>query len=480
MLFTSIEFLLFFLPVVVFLHFIIPKRFRNFWLLLSSLFFYAWGEPDFVLVMFFSIIFNFVMAKIIEKSRGGVKKYILVIDISVNLGILVIFKYLNFIIMTLINSFPSATNWLHVTSIALPIGISFFTFQAMSYVIDVYRGIPAQKNLINLGLYISLFPQLIAGPIVRYTTIMDQIFTRVISLDSFSKGIIRFLEGFNKKVILANSFSLVADAAFSAQNNSVCMAWLGAFCYTLQIFFDFSGYSDMAIGLGSMFGFKFLENFNYPYVSCTVTEFWRRWHISLGTWFRDYVYFPLGGSRVKTKSKIVFNLFIVWLLTGIWHGANWTFIVWGLLYGVIITVEKLVAIPEKLHKCGYLPSLLYSVFTFIMVMNGWVLFRSVSLESAFLYLKTMFGATNSVFMDDIFLFNIREYIVFLLAGILCSTPIFKLIREKLCLLENQKQILTFPTEFNNGIYFMFQFLLFIISFSFLVIKAHNPFIYYNF
>lgn len=476
MLFTSIEFLLFFLPFVLIIYFIIPKIVKNCWLLLASLFFYAWGEPDFVLVMLFSIGFNYIMALIIEwqeTARGG-RKVALIVDATVNLGILVVFKYLNFIVITIHNVFPSMKEVLTVPNIALPIGISFFTFQALSYVIDVYRKIPAQKNIVNLGLYISFFPQLIAGPIVRYTTIMDHITNRKVTMDLFSKGVIRFLEGFSKKIILANTFALVADTAFSSNpNNSVCMAWLGAIGYTLHIYFDFSGYSDMAIGLGMMFGFRFLENFNYPYISTTVTEFWRRWHISLGTWFRDYIYFPLGGSKVNTK-RMVFNLFVVWLLTGIWHGANWTFIVWGVLYGIIITIEKLANIPCKI-KCSSIPiRLLYYVFTIVTVISGWVLFRSDSLTNAVLYLKTMFCVSNNAYVDGRFWFNFREYCVFLIAGILCSAPVFKIIKDKLSRINPKVMLLT------DCLYYAFQLGLFIISFSFLVMKAHNPFIYFNF
>lgn len=477
MLFTSIEFLLFFLPVVLLINFIIPGKLKNCWLLLVSLFFYAWGEPDFILVLLFSITFNFVMALIIEKNEANkkVKKVALLFDILVNIGILAVFKYMNFIVSSIHDLLPLAKNNLVVPSIALPIGISFFTFQALSYVIDVYRKIPAQKNIVNLGLYISFFPQLIAGPIIRYNTLMDQITNHKVTIDIFSKGVIRFLEGFSKKIILANTFALVADKAFSSNpNNSVSMAWLGAVCYTLQIYFDFSGYSDMAIGLGQMFGFRFLENFNYPYISKTVTDFWRRWHISLGTWFRDYVYLPLGGSRVKTKRRMIFNLLFVWLLTGIWHGANWTFVVWGILYGIIITFEKLADIPGKM-KCYAMPlRSLYCFFTIITVILGWVLFRSDSLANAVLYLKTMFGASNTVFADGVFWFNLREYCFFLIAGIICSTPVFKVIKNELNLI-NPK-----VTTLADGCYYVFQLGLFVISFSFLVMKAHNPFIYFNF
>lgn len=477
MLFTSIEFLLFFLPVVLLINFIIPRKLKNCWLLFASLFFYAWGEPDFVLILLFSIVFNFVMALVIDRQDSNItlKKIALMVAVFVNLGILAVFKYMIFIVKTLHDFSPATKESLAIPDIALPIGISFFTFQALSYVIDVYKRIPAQKNIVNLGLYISFFPQLIAGPIVRYNTIMDQISNRKVTLDMFSKGVIRFLEGFSKKIILANTFAVVTDTAFSSNpNNSVCMAWLGAVCYTLQIYFDFSGYSDMAIGLGQMFGFRFLENFNYPYISKTVTEFWRRWHISLGNWFRDYVYLPIGGSRVKTKRRMIFNLLFVWLLTGIWHGANWTFVAWGVLYGIIITYEKLADIPDKM-KCYAMPlRSLYCLFTIMTVILGWVLFRSDSLTNAVLYLKTMFGASNTVFADGVFWFNFREYGFFLVAGIICSTPVFKVIKNKMNLM-NPK-----VTTIADGCYYAFQLGLFVISFSFLVMKAHSPFIYFNF
>ena len=476
MLFTSIEFLLFFFPIVLTIYFIIPSKVKNFWLLVSSLFFYAWGEPDFVLIMVFSICFNYIMALAIDKLFSGknFRKGVLFLSIFVNLGILMIFKYLNFITASLHSWIPITKELFCVTTINLPIGISFFTFQALSYIIDVYRGIPAQKNLINLGLYISLFPQLIAGPIVRYTTVMNQITSRKASIDLFSKGVIRFLEGFNKKVLLANTFALVADAAFGAEMNSVGMAWLGALCYTLQIFFDFSGYSDMAIGLGYMFGFRFLENFDYPYISKTVTEFWRRWHISLGTWFRDYVYFPLGGSKIDSKKRMTLNLFTVWTLTGIWHGANWTFILWGMLYGVIITVEKLASIPQRTTNRNILTQFLYGLFTFVVVMSGWVLFRSETLAKAGLYLRTMFGAGSGVLIDGVFIFHIREYCLFLIVGIISSVPVFKLGKAKLRSLNNRLG------DVADNVYVFAQLGLFIISFSFLVMKAHNPFIYFNF
>ena len=383
MLFSSIEFLLLFLPLTYGINFLLPKKFRNYWLLIASLFFYAWGEPRFVFVMMASICFNYLLARWIERCRDNKSKAktILILDVALNLGILMIFKYLNFITATVHSWLPAIRSWFPETYIVLPIGISFFTLQALSYVLDVYREFDAQKNPAYLGLYIALFPQLIAGPIVRYTTVMDQINDRHITADDFKKGIMRFLLGFNKKILLANVLSEVADMAFASGDNTVCMAWMGALCYGLQLYFDFDGYSDMAIGLGRMLGFHFLENFNYPYISNNLTEFWRRWHISLTTWFRDYVYFPLGGSRVK-PGRVVLNLFIVWFLTGLWHGANWTFIVWGILYGAVTIAERMWRIPKRLAEGPRVILVLYAVLIRVFHFIEWVIFRAVSLPEA--------------------------------------------------------------------------------------------------
>ena len=461
MLFSSIEFLLLFLPLTYGINFLLPKKFRNYWLLIASLFFYAWGEPRFVFVMMASICFNYLLARWIERCRDNKSKAkaILILDVALNLGILMIFKYLNFITATVHSWLPASRSWFPETSIVLPIGISFFTFQALSYVVDVYRGIDAQKNPAYLGLYIALFPQLIAGPIVRYTTVMDQINDRHITADDFKKGIMRFLLGFNKKILLANVLSEVADMAFASGDNTVCMAWMGALCYGLQLYFDFDGYSDMAIGLGRMLGFHFLENFNYPYISNNLTEFWRRWHISLTTWFRDYVYFPLGGSRVK-PGRVVLNLFIVWFLTGLWHGANWTFIVWGILYGAVTIAERMWRIPKRLAEGPRVILVLYAVLIRVFHFIEWVIFRSVSLPEAGTYLKTMFW--------------LREYAVFIIIGILCCTPIFRVIAEKLKLGRMQEG------EWESEAGCVIQFVLFLISFSCLVMQANNPFIYFNF
>ena len=471
MLFSSMEFLFVFFPIVLGIYFLLPHKARNYWLLLGSLFFYAWGEPVFVIAMVFSIVFNYFLALRIEElaTDSRVRKLMLAITVVVNLGILFVYKYMNFVTKTLQELGAEVT----VTEYVLPIGISFFTFQALSYVIDVYRGIPAQKNICYVGLYIALFPQLIAGPIVRYTTIMDEMERRDVSWDDFSTGMLRFLRGFNKKVLLANLLSKVADAAFGAKELSASFAWLGALAYALQIYFDFGGYSDMAIGLGRMFGFHFLENFNYPYISKTVTEFWRRWHISLGTWFRDYLYFPLGGSRVKSKVRLFFNLAVVWMATGIWHGASWHFVFWGMLHGGVIIVEKLWKLPEKLEKKRWL-SVLYQIFTMVIVLIGWVFFRAKGLRHGLRYTMSMFGLNGNPLFDATTVFYATEYLVLFVAGILCALPLLKKCRERL---EKRGGRLLVAGEFAGA---LAQFVLFLLSVSFLVMNAHNPFIYFNF
>ena len=475
MLFTSLEFLFAFFPITFGVHFLLPQKARNYWLLLASLFFYAWGEPAFLPIMLISILFNYCLAlRIAEAGENQTaRRLFLTLAVVGNLGLLFVYKYMNFITATLHEAIPATQEMFEVSEYVLPIGISFFTFQAMSYVIDVYRGVPVQRNLAYLGLYISLFPQLIAGPIVRYTTVADEINSRKITPDSFCRGMIRFVKGFNKKMLLANILALVADAAFGAQELSVAMAWLGAIAYALQIFFDFSGYSEMAIGLGLMLGFTFLENFDYPYISKTITEFWRRWHISLGSWFRDYLYFPLGGSRVKSRLRLVFNLSVVWLATGIWHGANWTFILWGVLYGVIIIFEKLISIPQKVDQ-NLLLRIPYQLFSMVAVLFGWVLFRAPDLPSAGRYLASMLGFGASGLFDVTAGFHLLQYGVFLVAGLLVSTPVFKTIGEKLT------QKYHCGAAVCHGIGYTVQALLFVISVSFIMMNAHNPFIYFNF
>ena len=475
MLFTSMEFLFLYFPIVLAGYFFLPLKFRNYWLLIASLFFYAWGEPKFVLIMLFSIAFNYLAALRIEElgERQKVKKLMLAVTVVVNLGILFVFKYMNFVTSNLQGPLRGLGISVEVTKYVLPIGISFFTFQALSYVIDVYRGIPAQKNPAYVGLYISLFPQLIAGPIVRYTTIMDQMEHREITWTGFSKGMLRFLYGFNKKMLLANLLSKVADAAFGTDELSIGMAWFGALCYSLQIYFDFSGYSEMAIGLGQMFGFRFLENFDYPYISKTVSEFWRRWHISLGTWFRDYVYFPLGGSRVKSKLRLVLNLAVVWLATGIWHGANWTFLLWGILHGTVIIIEKVFALPQKLEKKKPAAGI-YQGITLLVVLFGWVLFRAESLKQGIVYIMTMLGLRGMPLLNETTLFWFREYFVLFAAGIFCALPVSKKLKELFT--SKGEKMAALCENWEAAV----QLVLFVISVSFLVMNAHNPFIYFNF
>ncbi len=471
MLFTSLEFLFGFLPVTLLVYFLLPTVGRNYWLLLVSLFFYAWGEPKFLIVMLVSIGFNYLIALRIaelgeDPPKALLRKVMLGVAVAANIGLLFVYKYLNFVIASINTAAGGPEPVFKQTEFVLPIGISFFTFQALSYVIDVYRGVKVQKNPAFVGLYIALFPQLIAGPIVRYTTVEEQILHREVTADLFAKGIRRFLYGFNKKMLLANVLAITADAAFAS-------AGLGCICYTLQIFFDFCGYSEMAIGLGMMFGFRFLENFNYPYISKTITEFWRRWHISLGSWFRDYIYFPLGGSRVKSRWRLVFNLSVVWLATGIWHGANWTFLLWGALFGVIIIVEKLFGLPQKLteHRAA---GAVYQIFALLAVMLGWVLFRAENLTAALTYIKSMFALNGNLFWDDMFQFHLREYMVILAAGILCSTPLIRWGKEKLSAFHVRVGQACEVT----GI--AVQFALFLVGISYLVMNAHNPFIYFNF
>lgn len=467
MLFSSSTFLFAFLPIVIFIYYVFLRNHRNLqniFLLIASLIFYAWGEVAFVFVMMLSIIANYFFGLFVSRAKNiNKKKLALVLSIVFNLSILFVFKYLVFT-LTNINVFFGVN--LTVPNIALPIGISFFTFQAMSYVIDVYRGEEVQKSILNVGLYISFFPQLIAGPIVRYQTVAHQIVHRKENFDDFSSGVCRFIIGMGKKVLLANSLAVIADAAFDGDiaNTSASFAWLGAIAYTMQIFFDFSGYSDMAIGLGKIFGFKFLENFDYPYISGSITEFWRRWHISLGSWFRDYVYFPLGGSRVKSKGRLIFNLFVVWLLTGIWHGANWTFIVWGLMYFVLLVIEKLTG----MHKSTKLKPLKH-IYTLLFVILGWVIFRAESLNDAIHYLGVMFGS-NGVLLDNYTLFYSKENIVFLIAGLICCTPVIKYLYHKTV---GKNRIVPVIT------YLLLMIIAFV-SVVYIVKGTYNPFIYFNF
>ena len=472
MLFSSPVFICLFLPIVLILYYLVFKKSRkcqNVLLLIFSLFFYAWGEPKFVLVMVASIFINWFLGVLIHKHRAKplLTKTLVAISVVINLSLLFVFKYLNFTINIFNNLFSLGFN---IPKIVLPIGISFFTFQAMSYVFDVYRQkAGVQKDILCVGLYISFFPQLIAGPIVRYETVADEIHNRKETVDDFFNGFARFITGLAKKVLVANYFALLADAAFADAANretlSICFSWMGAIAYTLQIFFDFSGYSDMAIGLGKMFGFHFLENFNYPYISTSVSEFWRRWHMSLGTWFRDYVYFPLGGSRVKAH-RMIFNLFVVWFLTGLWHGANFTFIFWGLMYFALIAFEKLTNFDKKNNK--YLIPFKW-IYTMLFVVLGWVLFRANSISDAFYYVKSMFGFNGNAFIDGAFTDSFKQSAIMLALAAIFSTPLIKNIENRL----------SKNTAFDI-LKVIFLVALFVLSLANLVSSTYNPFIYFNF
>jgi len=473
MLFSSNIFLFLFLPLTIIIYYVLPRRLRNAFLFLVSLIFYGWGEPSFLFVMLGCIAFDYVFAIIIHKiEKPGPKRAVLAFAIACNLGLLFIYKYLNF---TVTNLNQLGFN-LPYKEIILPLGISFFTFQAMSYVIDVYRNnAKVQYNPLNIGLYITFFPQLVAGPIVRYQTIADQIITREETVSDFSEGVRRFIIGFSKKVILANNMALVADAAFKAADptRTVAYAWIGALAYAFQILFDFSGYSDMAIGMGKMFGFHFLENFNYPYISASISEFWRRWHISLGQWFRDYVYFPLGGSRVKSRWRMVFNLFVVWTLTGIWHGASWNFLIWGLGYFVLIAFEKLTDIPNRFRHTWQ--KVAYRIFTLLCVLLGWVIFRANGMQAGWNYLLSMVGANGNALAGVDVAGALRDYWFFFLAAIVCSTPVFLVAKNKL--MESKHRAVRVAVNVLSVAAYL---CIFIWAFSFLILGSQNPFIYFNF
>ena len=457
MVFSSTVFLFLFLPLTLCIYYnpwLTGRRFRNVFLLLASLIFYAWGEPVFVFLMTFSIVVAFLVGRHLQ---GKKRKYWLGAGVIFHVGLLFIFKYLTFVLGQL----GLLVGNLEGFSIALPIGISFFTFQLLSYLFDVYYGkAEAQDNVLNLGLYVALFPQLIAGPIIRYDAIAAEILGRRENLTDFSEGMMRFIYGLAKKVLIANYMGQLADTIFAMDGSlSVGTAWLGAVAYTLQIYFDFSGYSDMAIGLGRMFGFHFAENFNYPYIAKSATEFWRRWHISLGSWFRDYVYIPLGGNRCS-KLRWVLNLFAIWALTGIWHGANYTFLVWGLFYFVLLMGEKFTRLPEKLGGFAH-------IYAMIAVIVGWVMFRSENLSAGLHYIGMMFGLGSLGVTDDYFWLYLGQTYSVLIAGIIFSLPVFPWLKKyggKL--VENAEPVAALG--------------LFILTLVVAVSASYNPFIYFNF
>lgn len=461
MVFSTPIFLFLFLPAVLVLNYIIPKKYiaaKNVVLLIASLFFYAWGEPKNVLLMLLSIAVNYVCGLLLGKFDSDEKKRKVVLCVSVvfNLGLLFFFKYFNFVTGGL---FPV---------IKLPIGISFFTFQIMSYTIDVYRrSVEPQKSLLKLALYISLFPQLIAGPIVRYIDVEKQLTYRECTAEKTARGMIRFSMGLAKKVIVSNTVAAICDGIFGSTNTVPAFtAWVGVICYALQIYFDFSGYSDMAIGMGHMLGFDFLENFNYPYVSCSVQEFWRRWHISLSSWFRDYLYIPLGGNR-RGKVRTYINLIIVFACTGLWHGASFSFIVWGLWHGLFLVIERL-GFKKVLDK---LPKFIGWIYTMLVVLVGWVFFRADTLSAAMKYLGEMFSFSGGV-ANGMAQFDNLSFIITSIALVLC-TPVYQLVKGKLEKTEvGKKAAFVIGAVLATG--------LFILSVIFLTGSGYNPFIYFRF
>lgn len=458
MVFSSVLFLLYFLPVTLVLYFILPKRARNLALFVVSLIFYAWGEPLYISIMLFSTFFDYYNGLMIEKyeNNQGKRKFFLVLSVVVNLLILGFFKYSDLFISSLNSVFNIS---IPLLNLSLPIGISFYTFQTMSYSIDVYqKKANAQKNIIDFGCYVAMFPQLIAGPIVRYHEISLELNKREETFDKVYDGIKIFVCGLSKKVLLANNIGLLWDTVkvLPKSEMSVVLYWLGILAFSFQIYFDFSGYSDMAIGLGKIFGFTFPKNFNYPYISKSITEFWQRWHISLGAWFKEYLYIPLGGNRVKI-SKNILNLLIVWFATGLWHGASYNFIVWGLYYGILLIIEKFL-LKKVLDK---LPGFISHIYTLFFVIIGWVLFAFDSINDGIDYIFGMFGS-GVPFINNNALYNLSSYFLIFIILVISSTPLLKKIKV------------------NKYLTFILCIIGFIISFAYIVDSSYNPFLYFRF
>ena len=463
MLFTSISFLYYFLPIVLIAYFIVPKKAKNFVLFIASMAFYFYGEPKYIFLMLAEIVVAYIGAIIIDKHKN---KGTLAIVLAIHIGLLVFFKYTDFIINNINNIFNSK---IQLLQLALPIGISFYTFQIISYEVDVFRGtVKAQKNLINLATYVSLFPQLIAGPIVRYETIEDELSNRKHSFENFAYGTRRFVIGLAKKVLIANMLGEICNKFTMADEKTVVLYWLFAISYMLQIYFDFSAYSDMAIGLGRIFGFHFLENFNYPYISKSITEFWRRWHISLGSWFRDYVYIPLGGSR-KGKLILVRNLIIVWLLTGIWHGASWNFVIWGLMFGILLIIEKL-WLGKYIEK---LPSIFKKLYVLFIVMISFIIFNAGTMKEAFANIAGLFGANSTCIINDYTIYYLKSYLITIVIAIIGATPILKNIIEKLKTRPVMNKII-------NILEPIAMVVVLLIVTAYLVDNSYNPFLYFRF
>ena len=462
MVFSSISFLYYFLPIVLLFYFIVPSKFKNVVLLIFSLLFYFYGEPKYIWVLILSCVINYIFGLIIEKHH---KKIYLILDIAFNLLLLCYFKYTNFFIQNINNLFSSN---LSLIDVVMPIGISFFTFQTMSYVIDVYRGdVKANKNILNFSTYVCLFPQLVAGPIVRYKDINEQLTKRKVTFDLFASGVGRFIIGLAKKVLVANVIGQMCNSLLGLPNITVLAYILVAIGFTIQIYFDFSGYSDMAIGLGRMFGFNFLENFNYPLISSSITEFWRRWHISLSSFFRDYVYIPLGGNRVS-KLKWIRNIFIVWFLTGFWHGAAWNFIIWGLFFACFLLIEKLF-LKDFLSK----HKIIGHIYTLFLVIISFVIFNADSFNYIINFFKNLFGFGNIPFINKETMYYFRSYGVILFISFVAATPLFK----NLIITFRKNKKLNTIIDILEVLYYL---LLLLLVTSYLIDASFNPFLYFRF
>lgn len=469
MVFSSLAFLYLFLPIVLSLYFISGKRMKNIILFVSGLVFYAWGEPVYVLIMILSTVIDYIAGRIMHKydDKPKIRTLVLLVSVCMNLGLLSIFKYSSFFIQNVNNIFGTSFN---DPQLPLPIGISFYTFQSMSYTIDLYmRNIKVQKNIINFTTYVTLFPQIVAGPIVRYADVEEEIDGRKVSVDMVGYGAGIFLKGLAKKVLLANNIGMLWTEvkAMDYSEISAFTAWLGILAFAFQIYFDFSGYSDMAVGLGKILGFNFPENFDYPYMSKSVSEFWRRWHITLGTWFRLYVYYPLGGNR-KGLPRTIINLAIVWTLTGLWHGASWNFVLWGMYFGVLIIIEKLF-LGDILKK---IPPAISTIYTFLAVLFGWVLFDTNTLTDAARYLKAMFGGTG-IGIDSLSLYQLSSYFIIMIICIFASTDLFKTfvngIKEYKITFRAYK--ISLP---------IIQVVIMLLCTAYLVDSTYNPFLYFRF
>ncbi len=470
MLFSSIPFLYYFLPAVFILYFIAPNKLKNAVLLLSSLVFYAWGEPKYVFLMLASITSGYIFGLLIEKSRSDRKKAKLFLagSVAISLGLLLYFKYADFFI----GNFNAATGLsVPLLRLSLPVGISFYTFQLISYAADVYRGLPAQRNPISFGAYIAMFPQLIAGPIVKYVDIEAQLRERTFDAAKAGSGIFRFLTGLFKKAVIANIAGELATKFLDGNLSTVSVlgAWIGIFSYALQIYFDFSAYSDMAIGLGKMFGFDYMENFNYPYIADSVNDFWKRWHISLTTFFREYLYIPLGGNR---KHQVL-NLLIVWAFTGLWHGASWNFILWGLYYYVLIVLEKLF-LGNLLEK---IPKVFSHIYTLFVVLIGWVFFYFDDLSKLRTFFKVMFGANGNLLSSPADLTILKNHILFFIFAIIACMPVARLIKEKVEKFANKNFMSSLINDYSVVIASVF---LLILDTAAVVGSTYNPFLYFRF